>query len=328
MPKTLKVGERWKEMAQSKTWVDIFEETVQKFPEKEAVVFWESMRRFTYREYKERVDEIAKGLYALGVREKTHVGIWMTNIPEWVFSRLAIYKLKAIMIPFHTRYKLEEMRYVLRQSDTEILLMEKTFVGKIDALGLLIELIPELEERVKTGEIHSKDFRALKHVVMVDRIDGPNMYSLGQLIQMGKEVRDDEIRSEVSSNDTIHIVYTSGTTGFPKGVVTASSCKVGQLVIYAELCDLESESRFLNLMPFFGNIGGDNQLIPIVEGATLVVGPSGYDPEATMEIIQNEKITNCIFVPTMLQDIVNHPNFEKYDLSSLRRITAAGAVVP
>ena len=81
-------------------------------------------------------------------------------------------------------------------------------------------------------------------------------------------------------------------------------------------------------MPFFGNIGGDNQLIPIVEGATLIVSPSSFDPEETMRIIQEEKITNCIFVPTMLLDIMNHPNYRSYDLRSLRRITAAGAVVP
>jgi fatty-acyl-CoA synthase len=328
MPKQLNVSDRWKEMAGSKTWVDIFEETVRKYPEKEALVFWESNKRFTYREYKERVDEIAKGLHILGIGKGTHVGIWMTNIPEWVFSRLAIYKLNGIMIPFHTRYKREEMKYVLRQSDTEILLMEKQFGGKIDAFRMLIGLIPGLTEKVQTNEIHSKDFPALKHLILVDKIDAPTVYLLEQIIEIGRGIRDDEICAKLSPQDTIHIVYTSGTTGFPKGVVTPNSCKVAQLIIYAELCDLKPESRFLNLMPFFGNIGGDNQLIPLAEGATLIVGPSWFNPEVTMKLIQNEKVTNCIFVPTMLQDIVNHPSFEKYDLSSLRRITAAGAVVP
>jgi len=328
LKKGLKVSDRWKEWAQSKTWVEIFEETAKKFREKEALVFWESKQRFTYGEYKQKVDEIARGLYALGVRKGTHVGIWMTNIPEWVFFRLAIYKLGAVMIPFHTRYRIEEMRYVLGQSDTEMLVMEQKFLGKIDALGMLYKLVPGLREKAKENEIRSKDFPAIKHIVLVDRIDAPNMYLLDELIQIGRGISDNEIYTKLLPQDTIHIVYTSGTTGFPKGVVTPNSCKVAQLVICAQLYDLKPESRFLNLMPFFGNIGGDNQLIPLVEGATLIVSPSSFDPEETMKIIQEEKVTNCIFVPTMLLDIMNQPNYQKYDLSSLRRITAAGAVVP
>ena len=328
MKKGLKVSDRWKEWAQSKTWVEIFEETAKKFREKEALVFWESKQRFTYGEYRQKVDEIARGLYALGVRKGTHVGIWMTNIPEWVFFRLAIYKLGAVMIPFHTRYRIEEMRYVLGQSDTEMLVMEQKFLGKFDALGMLYKLVPGLREKAKENEIRSKDFPAIKHIVLVDRIDAPNMYLLDELIQIGRGISDNEIYTKLLPQDTIHIVYTSGTTGFPKGVVTPNGCKVAQLVICAQLYDLKPESRFLNLMPFFGNIGGDNQLIPLVEGATLIVSPSRFDPEETMKIIQEEKVTNCIFVPTMLLDIMNRPNYQKYDLSSLRRITAAGAVVP
>jgi fatty-acyl-CoA synthase len=328
MPERLNVSDLWKQMAQTKTWVDIFEETVQKFQEKEALVFCESKQRFTYREYKEKVDEIARGLYALGVRKGTHVGIWMTNRPEWVFVRLAIYKLGAVMIPFHTRYRIEEMRYVLGQSDTETFLMEQEFLGKIDALGILFGLMPELREKERDKEIHSKDFPSLKQVVLVDRTSAPNMYSLDELIQMGRGIRDDEIRAKLSPQDIVHIVYTSGTTGFPKGVVTPNSCKIAQLVIYAELCDLNPESRFVNLMPFFGNIGGDNQLIPLTEGATLIVGPSRFDAESTMKAIQEEKGTHCMFVPTMLLDILNHPDFERYDLSSVERVMCAGAPIP
>jgi fatty-acyl-CoA synthase len=328
MPKQLNVSDRWKQMAQTKTWIDIFEQAVQRFPEKEALVFAESRQRYSYRQYREKTEQIAFGLYSLGVRKGTHVGIWMTNIPEWVFCRLAIYKLGAVMIPFHTRYKIEEIRYVLQQSDTEILLMEKAFLGKIDALGILSELIPELRDNEPHTAVRSMDFRSLKQVVLVDNANAANMRSLGDLCQISREIKGSETSAERFPQDTIHIVYTSGTTGFPKGVVTPNSCKVAQLAIYGELCDLKPESRFLNLMPFFGNIGGDNQLIPLVEGATLIVGPSAFDPEATMKVIQEERVTHCIFVPTMLLDIVNHPQFGKYDLSSLKRITAAGAVVP
>ena len=328
MRNKLNVSNRWGEWAKYKTWVNIFDEATEKYAEKDALVFRESKQRFKYGEYKQKVDEIAKGLYALGVRKGTHVGVWMTNRPEWVFVRLAIYKLGAIMIPYHTRYKMEEMKYVLCQSDTEVLVMEQKFIGKIDALGMLNELVKDLKDKPKANEIRSKDFPALKHVVLVDKIDKPNMYTLDELLNLGGELNGEEIYTEILPQDRMHIIYTSGTTGFPKGVETPYSCKVAQLAIYSELCNLKPEDKFLNLMPFFGNIGGDNHLIPLVEGATLIVAPSSFSPEETMEIIQEEKVTHCIFVPTMLLDIMNHPNYKNYDLHSLKRIMAAGSVVP
>lgn len=134
--KALSVSKKWEYFSKQKTWVEIFEDTLEKYPDKEALVFVESTQRITYREYAERVNELAKGLFAIGVRKGMHVGIWMTNRPEWCFARLAIYKLGAIMVPIHTRYKTEELNYVLKQSDIEVLLMEDKFLGKIDAMAM------------------------------------------------------------------------------------------------------------------------------------------------------------------------------------------------
>ncbi|MGD0485699.1 MAG: AMP-binding protein [Syntrophorhabdales bacterium] len=316
-------------MALTKTWFNIFEETADAFPEGEALVFLESNQRFTYSQYKKKVKEIAKGLYAIGVRKGTHVGIWMTNRPEWIFTRLAVYQLGAIMVPFHTRYRIEEMKYVLGQSDTEVLVMERSLVGKIGALEMLTELIPELRGKEEEKEdLKSDVFPALKKVVLLDEKKHPGVYSLDEVVGLGKSFEDEQIAVRHLPQDTIHIIYTSGTTGFPKGVVTPNSCSVSHDAIYAELCSLTPRSRFLNLMPFFGNIGLDNQAIPLLVGATLVVGPSRFDAEQTMKVIQEEKVTYCIFVPTMLLDILNHPRFKDYDLGSFERITCSGAVVP
>lgn len=326
--KKLEVSEKWKQLAQNSTWIDIFDGITDRFYEKEAMVFWESKERFTYGEYKERVFEIAKGLYALGARKGTHVGIWMSNRPEWVFARLGIYKLGAIMVPFHTRYRTEEMKYVLAQSDTEILLMEESILGKINLLEMLFQMIPELKKKGTDDEIKSSDFSALKKIVLIDKKKYPSIYSLDEVVQMGRGMKDEEIKTAISPKDTIHIIYTSGTTGFPKGNVTPSSCNLAYCAISAELYDLTEGCRYLNLMPFFGNIGLWNHTLPLLVGGTLIVAPSRFEPEETMKIIQDEKVTNCIFVPTMLLDILNHPNFGNYDLGSLKRITAAGAVVP
>ena len=325
--KKLSVSDKWKDLSVSKTWVDIFEETAKQYAEKEALIFWESKERYNYEEYKNRVDQIAKGLYAIGVRKGTHVGIWMTNRPEWCFARLAIYKLGAIMIPFHTRYKTEELKYVLKQSDTKVLLMEDKFLGKIDVMEMLQELIPDMS-MYKPGKIKSKEFPELKTIICIGEKEYDGTYSLEKVLEFGSGIKDDEINITRTPEDTIHIIYTSGTTGFPKGVVTPNTCNVAYCAISAELYELDEESRYLNLMPFFGNIGLWNHTLPLLVGAVLIVGPNRFDPEETIKIIQEERITNAIFVPTMLADILNHPRVNKYDLSSLKRITCAGAVLP
>jgi len=326
--KRLQVSDRWRELAQTKTWVQIFEGTAARYSDREALVSWETQQRFIYSEYQENVTAMAKALYGLGVRKGTHVGIWMTNRPEWCFARLAIYKLGAVMVPLHTRYRLEEMRYVLNQSDTEILLMEEKFLGKIEALTMLLELVPEIKDATVDREIRSEDFPALKKVILVDGEKCSGTYSLDEIIETGEKVDDAQLRLESSPQDTIHIIYTSGTTGFPKGVVTPNSCNVAYSTISSELYNLTPDSRVLNLMPLFGNIGLWNHTLPLLVGGALVIGPSRFDPEETMKIAQQERVTHCIFVPTMLLDVLNHPNADKYDLSSFRRITAAGAVVP
>ena len=325
--KKLSVSKKWEYFSKQKTWVEIFEDTLEKYPDKEALVFVESNQRITYREYAERVNELAKGLFAIGVRKGMHVGIWMTNRPEWCFARLAIYKLGAIMVPIHTRYKTEELNYVLKQSDIEVLLMEDKFLGKIDAMAMLQELIPSIDT-YKPGKINSENFPELKTIICLSEKEYPYIYSLRKILEMGAGIKDEIIATTRNPQDTIHIIYTSGTTGFPKGVVTPSTCNVAYCAIYAELYDFTSESRLLNLMPLFGNIGLGNHTLPLLVGAALIVGPNRFDPEETMKIIQKEKITHCIFVPTMLLDILNHPNLKNYDLRSLRRITCAGAAVP
>lgn len=320
----LAVSDTWKVLAQTSSWTDIFKTTVNRYGNNEALVFIRGKERqsYSYKQYAEKVLELAKGLYALGVRKGTHVGLWMTNRPEWCFARLAIYQLGAVMIPLNTRYKVEEMQYVLRQSDTEFLLMEDAFVTPGDATDILRKLgiIPGRSNA-------SIEFPALRRIISLGKDLPPGIMPYADLLAEGRDVTDSYVDTNSSPQDTLHIIYTSGTTGFPKGVETPYSCNVAYCAISAELYDLKTESRYLNLMPFFGNIGLWNHTLPIIRGATLVTGGARFQPEETMQLIQQERVTHVIFVPTMLQDILNHPRFSAYDLSSLQRITCAGAPV-
>lgn len=323
----LGVSDRWKKLAQTKSWPDIFEATVASHLDRTALIFCETGETFTYREYGEKVQKFAKALHALGVRKGTHVGIWMTNRPEWCFLRWAIYMLGAIMIPLHTRYKTEELRYVLKQSDTEVLILEEKFIGKIDAFRMLLELIPELAEQ-KPGKVHSEEFPCLRTLVCIGEGQFPGTYRLEEIIALGASVNLQDLGDRPATGDVVHIIYTSGTTGFPKGVETPSTCNIGFCAISAELYDMRGDSIYLNLMPFFGNIGLSSLVFPLFDGGTLVVGRAQYDAEDTLKTIHNYRISHAIFVPTMLIDVLNTPNLSKYDLSSLRRITCSGAPVP
>ena len=321
----LMVSERWRELSQKDGWPEILESTAHKYPDRDALVFYG--KRVTYKEYLNRITALAKGLYSIGVRKGTHVGLWMTNRPEWCYARLAVYKIGAVLVPLHTRYRAEELKYVLRQSDTEVLLMEDKFLGKIDALSVVEKLIPGLRTFGR-GDIKSPEFPLLRSVVRLGETRHGQLSSYADLVERGKSVSDDEVRASHEPQDTIHIIYTSGTTGFPKGVETPSSCNIAFCTIRAELFNLDDNSRFLNAIPFFGNIGMSNNTLPLLDGGSLVVAGPQFDAKEVLELIEKERVTHTNFVPTMLIDILNHPGAEKYDLSSLKRIECSGAPVP
>lgn len=324
--KRLNVSDRWRKLCMSSNWSSILESTAKKFPEKEALVFGDV--RVSYREYLENVTAIAKGLYAIGVRKGTHVALWMTNRVEWAFYRFAIYRLGAVLVPMQTRYRLEEAGYVLSQSDTEVLITEDNFIGKIDPLEMLEKLIPGIE-RCRPGDLESSNFPNLRWIVIVGGRRVGFAVSHEELIERGRSVPDGVLEGLGHlPSDTVHIIYTSGTTGFPKGVEMPLSANIAMCAIRSELFEMDENSRFLNALPFFGNIGMSNHVAPVFDGGTLIIGGPRFDAREVLELIEKEKVTHTVFVPTMLIDILNHPDADKRNLSSLKRVECSGAPVP
>lgn len=294
-----------------------------KWPEKEALVLGE--RRVNYREFGEKARQVAKALSAVGVRPGDHVALWMTNRPEWCYARFGIHKIGAVMVPINTRYRTEDLEYVLRQSDAKALIMENKFLGKIDAMGTLKALCPELESS-KPGELNLAKFPVLKKVISLDGKQA-GCFTWEEMLHVGEGVSDNNIKVELHPADLIHIIYTSGTTGFSKGVMTSSSINIAYSAIYAELWHMKEGDRYLNLPPFFGNIGLGGMNICIIAGATHVM-TDRFSAIDTMQLLDEEKITHVMFVPTMCVDILAHPDFGKYDFSSLKHVLMGGALVP
>jgi len=323
MKKTLHVSDRWKELAQNKTLIHLLEDVALESPDREALIFGD--QRITYSQYWENSRQLAKGLYAMGIRRGDHVGIWMTNRPEWCYCRFGIYQLGAVMIPINTRFGRDDLDYILRQGDIKALITERKFLGKIDAMGMLRTLVPELDNS-KPGEVHSDTYPLLRNVVCLNGTQ-PGCFSWSELMQLAKNISDQDIETELKPEDLIHIIFTSGTTGFPKGVMSSNIGQVGYSTITAEGFKLSEGSRLLDVVPLFGNIGLGLMSFALVAGATLVM-MNRFDPLDAIKLIEKEKITHGHFVPTMLRDILSHPDMDKYDFSSLKYIKSGGAYAP
>lgn len=323
MAAQLKVSDNWKRIYRNKTWIDILEERAKTIPDVEAIIFEE--QRITYGEYLDRVNQFAKGLFAIGVRKGGHVGLWMTNRPEWCYVRHAIYKLGAIMVPINTRYKPDEIGYILKQGDIKTLVMEQKFLGRIDAVDMVKEVVPELSAS-KPGEIASTEFPMLKSVVCIDG-EFEGSFSGDELVTRGSEVSDSDINVSISPDDIIHIIYTSGTTGFPKGILTPSSIQMAMIAVLVELWNMKQGDTYLLVLPFFGNIGLCSMSWCLFSGSTLVL-TNRFRPEDTLSLIEKEKVTHTLLVPTTLIDLMALPEFDKYNINSLKYIASAGAVVP
>lgn len=321
--KKLNVSSRWIELCKTKTWIDILDETAEKYPQAEALVF--EGAHISYDEYRRQVNELARGLYAIGARPGDHVGLWMTNRPEWCYARHAIYRLGARMIPVNTRYRVDDLEYLIGQSDIKYLLMEPPFIGKIDGLAMLSQLCPELGEAA-AGNLNCEKFPLLKTIVSIAE-DSAGCFSWQEVLERGRSIAESEAAYELKPEDIIHVIYTSGTTGFPKGIMTPNTINVAYCAISTELFSLGPGDRYLNVLPFFGNIGLWAMSMCLLTGATLVM-TNRFSPADTLAMIEKERITHAMLVPTTLIDLMSFPDFDRYDLSSLKQVTSAGSIVP
>lgn len=211
----LEVSNKWLRLCHG-NWNDILRTAAQRWPDMEAVVT--DGQRINYRTFLEEVNRLAKGLYAIGIRKGDRVALWMSNRIEWCYCRFAIYKLGAVMVPLNTRYRTADIEYVLNHCDAKALVMEDKFFGTIDVIGMLRKLCPDLITGVP-GKLNLAKFPSLRSVICTgEKQEG--CFTLQEVLEKGSKIADSEIEVKVHYEDVSHIQYTSGTTGFPKGVLT------------------------------------------------------------------------------------------------------------
>src|SRR4030042_871250 len=302
----------------NKTLADLFDHAVAQYGEEEAMVF--SEERMTYGEMGRRVADFAKGLLRLGIKKGDKVGIWLSNRPEWAIAEFAVAQVGAVMVPLSTRFRAFDIEDILKQSDSTTLLMADFFL-KNNYLEVINEICPELRS-AKPGELNSKRLPSLRNIICLSQKQYPGMFKFQDLMNGGNDPSSDsllkKIQVSLKSSDIINIPYTSGTTGFPKGVMTTQKQYLGEILVFCDRLTISEKDRFLALPPFFANFGNYfGILLPVLVGGCSVP-VEFFDPENCLRLIEKEKITHFTGTPTMYLDILNHPNFTKYNLSSLR----------
>jgi fatty-acyl-CoA synthase len=296
-------------------------------PDREAIVF--RGRRVTYGELKERADAFARGLLALGLGPGDHVVLWMPNSVEWNVANLGIAKIGAVTVTCNSRYKAFEVEYVLRQSDARALVMVDRFAAaQIDYLEILREICPEVD-RPGAGGVRSLRLPALRRVIVAGQDAPAGAVRWAEVERLGRGVEPAALeRIEVRPEAPAEMLYTSGTTGEPKGCLLSHGAMYYKCRVYTELHGWTPEDRYFVPVPYFHIFGSMGAIAAnCLVGSTQVV-MDVFDPEEAMRLIEAERVTIFSGVPTMFITLLGHPRFGAYDLRSLRTGSIGAAPVP
>ena len=310
---------------------DCFDETVSRFPDREALLSLHQGLRYTWAELQAAVDQAARALLALGVAKGDRVGIWSPNCAEWTITQFATAKIGAVLVNINPSYRTHELEYALKQSGASTLILQGKFKAS-DYVATLAELAPELRDG-GPGTFRSAKLPELKRVVCLDADRAlTGMFSWQSMLAHADEVSAEhlaEVQGTLQFDDPINIQYTSGTTGAPKGATLSHHNILNNGFFVARTMALTEEDRMVIPVPLyhcFGMVMGN--LGCVTHGATMIYPGDGFDPEATLRAVSEEKATTLYGVPTMFIAELELPNFESYDLSHLRTGIMAGSICP
>jgi len=317
------------EPLQELTLGQILDRTVARFPDNEAIVYVDRDFRLTYREFGDLVDRLARGLMSMGVRQGEKVAVWATNIPYWVALQFATAKIGAVLLTVNTNYRSTELAYVLEQSESENLFLIDGYQD-IDYLQTVYELVPELRTQER-GRLSAPRFPHLKRVCFLGLEKHRGMYSIPEVLALSAMTDGADYRArqaELDPHDVVNMQYTSGTTGFPKGVML-THYNVGNNGYW-----IGANQRFgpadrvclpVPLFHCFGCVLG--VMAAVNHGSTLVI-LEGFDPVQAMTAVEQERCTALYGVPTMFIAILDHTLFSKFRFDSLRTGIMAGSPCP
>ncbi len=301
-----------------------------KFPDTEALVSVHQGIRYTYREFLEEVEVVARGLMALGVERGNRVAIWSLNYAEWVVVQFATAKIGAIMVNINPAYRTYELEYALKQSEVQTLIIQGQFKTS-DYIGMFYEACPEAASS-RPGRINSDTFPYLKNVIFLGDEPKDGMFLWKEIHEMAEDISPGELKEReeiLEFDDPINIQYTSGTTGYPKGVVLSHHSILNNGFVIGEGMRFSEKDRLCIPVPFYHCFGMVlSNLACVTHGSTMVLPAPVFNAEAVLKAVQDERCTALHGVPTMFIAELSLPDFDSYRLDSLRTGIMAGSPCP
>jgi len=294
---------------------DLVDQAALANPAREALVF--GGQRLTFADFKEQVDLTARGLMELGIAPGTHVVLFMPNSVQWLCAFYALAKLGAVVVPVNTRFRSHDLDYLLRQSDAHALIVDPEISG-LDVPAMLLELLPEMDSHSTHGM--SPRYPNLQHLISLQPLPVAGAMDWAQMLQLGantSQVALAQRQARVRPEDAVLILYTSGTTGSPKGAVHAHGM-VRTMVDAASRLGVSQSECILLFLPLFHSMGLYlGGLMFLVAGARLVLSPR-FEPALELERIERERVSFMLGFDTHYQDLLQHPEFDQRDHSSVR----------
>lgn len=318
-----------KDILVEKTFSDVLDTMVKNYPDQLAFKYTTLDYTRTYSEFRDDVDEFARVLVSLGVKAGSHVAIWASNVPEWYITFWATVKLGAVLVTVNTAYKIHEAEYLFRQSDTHTLVMEK---GSRDSHydEIMAELCPELDSKRPDEPLHAKRLPFLRNIITVGYeqkgcLTWESSLTRAPLVSKEKIYR---MASQVDPGDVCNMQYTSGTTGFPKGVMLTHNNIVNNGKCIGDRMDLSTADRMMVQVPMFHCFGMVLAMTASMTHAATLLPLPYFSAKSALSCINNEHITAFHGVPTMFISMLEHPDFEKTDFSYMRTGIMAGSPCP
>ncbi|MBU4555929.1 MAG: AMP-binding protein, partial [Actinobacteria bacterium] len=297
--------------------------------DRDFIVYPDRDLRWSYKQFDERVDQLAKALLAIGITKGDNVGIWARNVPDWLTFMFATAKIGAVLVTVNPVYKSHELAYVMKQSDMKALVIIDSF-RDVDYVEIVRGLVPESMTQER-GRLSSAEFPKLKSLIYMGPEKHRGFYSMPELLVLGEhgdEKAYAAAREGLVADDVVNMQYTSGTTGFPKGVMLTSRNILNNGFFIGERQKFGPEDRLCLPVPLFHCFGCVlGVLATLTHGGTLVMVES-FDPVIVLAAVQKEKCTAIYGVPTMFIAELDHPMFDMFDLTTLRTGIMAGSPCP
>ncbi len=286
--------------------------------------------KYNFRELRDVFDTVAKGLMALGIERGDKIALWANNVPEWIYTQYGSGRMGAVLVTVNTNYRSNELEYLLQQSDSTTLLLIGGIRQPDEFLKVLDRVCPAIKDS-EPGKLNCEKLPFLKNIIYLGKEKMPGMFNWDDILEMGKSVSDGELKARMDSlqpDDTINMQYTSGTTGFPKGVMLSHTNLIGNALGMSERMNLSTDDSMCIPVPFFHCFGCVIGTLTCMVSAATMAPVVAFSAPAVMKTVNASKCTAILGVPTMFIAELEEMDKNTYDTSHLRTGVMAGSTCP